>query len=104
MALLVLSIQYFLDEDGYLNRLERRMEACGFLPDDRLLVWVLEARDAMHELTVAMHYTGCRGQVGRDGGLYDAWLWNARNTIPIAPATAIVPSNTSVADVKTRRC
>jgi hypothetical protein len=52
---------------GYLNRLERRMETCGFPPDDRLLVLVREARDAMHGLTVAMHYTGCCGQVGRRG-------------------------------------
>ncbi len=50
---------------GYLNRLHRRMEKVGFLPDDPALTLVAKARDAMHELTVDLHYESCRHQVGR---------------------------------------
>jgi hypothetical protein len=50
---------------GYLNRLHRRIKKAGFSPDDRLLALVVEARNSMHELTVAVHYGSCRGQVGR---------------------------------------
>jgi hypothetical protein len=37
----------------------------GFPPDDRILAMVVQARNAMHNLRVAVHYTGCRGQVSR---------------------------------------
>ncbi len=50
---------------GYLNRLHRRMEKVGFLRDDQSLKLVAKARDAMHELTVELHYESCRHQVGR---------------------------------------
>ena len=50
---------------GYLNRLERCMEQRGFPVDDKLWARVVDARDAMHALTVAVHYASCKGQVGR---------------------------------------
>ncbi len=50
---------------GYLNRLHRRMEKVGFLSDDPSLKLVTDARDAMHELTIDLHYESCRHQVGR---------------------------------------
>jgi hypothetical protein len=49
---------------GYLNRLLKRMEQIGFPPDDRLLKFTVEARNAMHELTVAVHYESCPGKTG----------------------------------------
>jgi hypothetical protein len=50
---------------GYLNRLLKRMEKTGFPPDDRLLKLTVEARNALHELTVAVHYASCPGKMGR---------------------------------------
>jgi hypothetical protein len=41
------------------------MEKVSFLHDDPALKLVTQARDAMHELTVDLHYESCRHQVGR---------------------------------------
>jgi hypothetical protein len=49
----------------YLGRLQKRMEKVGFLPDDQSLKLVTQARDAMHDLSVDLHYESCRHQVGR---------------------------------------
>jgi hypothetical protein len=49
---------------GYLNRLLKRMEKTGFPPDDRLVKMTVDARNAMHELTVAVHYASCPGKTG----------------------------------------
>ncbi len=37
----------------------------GFLPDDQSLKLVTQARDAMHYLTVDLHYQSCPNQTGR---------------------------------------
>jgi hypothetical protein len=50
---------------GYLVRLRARMEKVGFPSNDPLFRLVLNAEDAMHRLTVAMHYEGCKSGVGR---------------------------------------
>ena len=50
---------------GYLNRLHRRMEKVGFLAGDPALKFVAKARDAMHELTIDLHYQSCAHQTGR---------------------------------------
>jgi hypothetical protein len=50
---------------SYLNRLLKRMEQTGFPPDDRLLGMVVVVRNAMHELTVAVHYASCPGKTGQ---------------------------------------
>jgi hypothetical protein len=47
----------------YLNRLEARMIAVGVLPADPLLQKVVKARDAMHDLSVKLHYLSCDGGV-----------------------------------------
>ena len=49
---------------GYLSRLRERMRAVGFPDDDRLLKKVDAAYDAMHRLSVELHYMSCDG-VGR---------------------------------------
>jgi hypothetical protein len=49
---------------AYLNRLHARMEKAGFLPDDELLISVKRASDAVHDLSVRVHYLSCKGQVG----------------------------------------
>lgn len=41
---------------NYLDRLERRMEKQGFPVDDRLLVLVREARKAVHDANLELHY------------------------------------------------
>ncbi len=40
------------------------MEKVGFTPDDPLLKLTAKARDAVQELAMAVHYAGCKGQVG----------------------------------------
>jgi hypothetical protein len=50
---------------GYLVRLRTRMEKVGFPSNDPLFKLVVNAEDAMHRLTVAMHYEGCKSGVGR---------------------------------------
>ena len=49
---------------AYLGRLQKRMEKVGFTPDDPLLKLTAKARDAVQELAMAVHYAGCKGQVG----------------------------------------
>ena len=51
---------------GYLHRLRERMVAVGFPPEDLLFKKVEAAYDAMHRLSVELHYIGCEG-VGRPG-------------------------------------
>lgn len=48
----------------YLNRLEERLIAVGALPNDSLLQKVVKARDAMHDLSIKLHYLSCDGGVG----------------------------------------
>jgi hypothetical protein len=50
---------------GYLARLKKRMEKRRFPNDDRLLLTVLKAYDAVHELNVHVHYLSCESGVGR---------------------------------------
>lgn len=50
---------------GYFSRLENRMEAKGFTPDDRLFQRVLAAQDDLHRVTIKLHYRACDGGVGR---------------------------------------
>jgi hypothetical protein len=52
---------------GYLNKMLDRMHTVGFLPDDKLLRLVVEARDAMHGLCVELHYASCGHGVGKRG-------------------------------------
>ncbi|MBX9677516.1 MAG: hypothetical protein K2X38_02050 [Gemmataceae bacterium] len=40
----------------YLGRLRKRMYGVGFLPSDPLLVVVERACDAVHHLSVLLHY------------------------------------------------
>jgi hypothetical protein len=47
------------------GRLKRRMAYKGFPPDDSLLVAVCRVEDAMHALSVEVHYLSCDGGVGR---------------------------------------
>jgi hypothetical protein len=49
----------------FLNRLKKRMEKRRFPNDDRLLLTVLKAYDAIHELNVHVHYLSCESGVGR---------------------------------------
>lgn len=48
----------------YLVRLEARMEQQGFSKDDRLLRLVRDARRAVHDVHLELHYLSCDG-VGR---------------------------------------
>ena len=50
---------------NYLYRLKSRMEKVGFKPDDPLLVKVKVANDAIFDLSIDLHYHGCRSGVGR---------------------------------------
>jgi hypothetical protein len=43
----------------YLGRLHARMEKVGFVPGDPLFERVKKAHDAMHDLTVHVHYMEC---------------------------------------------
>jgi hypothetical protein len=55
----------------YLARLRSRMEQAGFLPDDPLFRLVSKAYDAVHALSVHMHYRSCKSGVGRAEGSKD---------------------------------
>jgi hypothetical protein len=46
---------------GYLSRLQARMAQQGFSADDRLVVLVGAAQQAMQALTVELHYLSCDG-------------------------------------------
>ena len=48
----------------YLNRLEARLIAVGFLSNALLLQKVVKSRDAMHDLWITLHYISCDGGVG----------------------------------------
>ena len=48
----------------YLNRLEERLIAVGVLPSDPLLQKVVNARNAVHDLSIKLHYLSCDGGVG----------------------------------------
>ena len=64
----------FVNEDGpfwtlgYLFRLRQRMDKRGFSPDDPLYQLVVNAYDALHPLTVELHYLSCKEGVGRSQG------------------------------------
>jgi hypothetical protein len=51
---------------NHLFRLRRRMEQLGFTHSDPLYAAVCKAYNAMHELSVEIHYLSCDG-VGRPG-------------------------------------
>src|SRR6267142_2596074 len=44
---------------NYLYRLRERMQKVGFPHDDKLYLLVSNAYDAMHRLSVAVHYLSC---------------------------------------------
>jgi hypothetical protein len=48
----------------YLVRLEGRMEKRGFSNNDRLMQLVREARKAVHDVNLELHYLSCDG-IGR---------------------------------------
>jgi hypothetical protein len=50
---------------GYLNRLKKRMQRRGFPPDDRLLIAACRAEEALHALSVEVHYVACGDTAGR---------------------------------------
>jgi hypothetical protein len=50
---------------GYLYRLRERMEKQGFPPNDKLLKLTDAAYNAIHALTVELHYLSCESGVGR---------------------------------------
>jgi hypothetical protein len=43
----------------YVNRLRKRMDKRGFLADDPLSRRVIAAQNALHELSVHLHYAAC---------------------------------------------
>jgi hypothetical protein len=45
---------------GYLTRLKARMERVGFRRNDPLFQRVQRAHDALHDLTIAVHYLACK--------------------------------------------
>lgn len=54
----------------YFRRLRERMQAVEFHHQDRLLLAVREAEDALRGLWIRLHYAGCEtgvGQVRSDG-------------------------------------
>ena len=53
----------------YLGRLKRRMNYRGFLQDDPPMQAVCGAEDAIHTLSVEVHYLSCEGGVGRTPGV-----------------------------------
>jgi len=52
---------------AYLHRLQARMDAVGFVPGDRLYRLVSEALDAVHGLSVELHYMAT--EAGRRSGM-----------------------------------
>jgi hypothetical protein len=53
---------------GYLVRLRQRMDKAGFLLTDPLYQCVRKAEDAIHHLSVELHYRSCECGVGRAVG------------------------------------
>ena len=50
---------------GYLCRLRDRMEKRGFSPTDKLVRLTVTAYDALHALSIELHYLSCEAGVGR---------------------------------------
>jgi len=50
---------------NYLYRLKTRMAAVGFPPKDPLYLMVCDAYDALHRLSVEIHYMSCSSGAGR---------------------------------------
>lgn len=50
---------------GYVGRLRERMYATGWTDADKLMQMVNGAQDALHRLTVELHYEGCEREDGR---------------------------------------
>ena len=50
---------------GYLYRLRERMEKRRFPPEDKLLRLTATAYQALHALTIELHYMSCGGGVYR---------------------------------------
>jgi hypothetical protein len=50
---------------NYLTRLRARMEKKGFPPGDRHFQLVNQASDAVHRLSIELHYLSCKSGVGR---------------------------------------
>ena len=50
---------------GYLHRLRHRMEKRWFPPTDRLLCLTTAVYEALHALTIELHYMSCGGGVYR---------------------------------------
>jgi hypothetical protein len=51
----------------YLNRVVDRMHKLAFPEDDEALLAATPARDALHVLTVKLHYLSCSDHVGESG-------------------------------------
>jgi hypothetical protein len=49
---------------GYVGRLRDRMYATGFVDEDSLMQMVLAAHDAIHRLTVRLHYDSTERESG----------------------------------------
>lgn len=49
----------------HLQALRNRLQQRGFLPDDRLRQLVEQAHDAVHRLTIDLHYRSVKGGVCR---------------------------------------
>jgi hypothetical protein len=49
---------------GYLYRLRERMQKAGFPPGDLLFQRVCQAYDAVHRLSIELHYLSCDGTGG----------------------------------------
>jgi hypothetical protein len=63
----------------YLNRLQSRMSKRGFLHGEPLLQRVIEARAAMHNLHIELHYLSCDSGVGHLPPQRDDQAENHRN-------------------------
>ena len=57
--------QQLLPSLRYLAALRNRVQQCGFPADDPLRQRVEQAHDAVHRLTIELHYLSCNGGVGR---------------------------------------
>jgi hypothetical protein len=50
---------------GFLYRLQARMEKRDFPPSDKLFRLTATAYEALHPLSIALHYMSCKSGVGR---------------------------------------
>jgi hypothetical protein len=53
----------------YLTLMREQMERKGFAPADKLFQLVCQARDAMQDLSVELHYLSCQGGRREAGGV-----------------------------------